>query len=94
MPSSTDDLAVRRKQLRFRSWHRGIKEADLLLGRFADRYIDGFDAGQLDRFDALLGENDIEIYAWYAGRSEPPAAVAETDVWALLKSFPVHEASA
>ena len=94
MPSTTDDLAVRRKRLRFRSWHRGIKEADLLLGRFADRYIDGFDAGQLDRFEALLGENDIEIYAWYTGRSEPPAAVAETDIWALLKSFRVHEASA
>ena len=39
----------RRKRLRFRSWHRGTKEMDLLMGSFADAHLSAFDVGQLDR---------------------------------------------
>jgi antitoxin CptB len=89
MDEQTDALAARRKRLRFRSWHRGMKEVDLILGRFADRYLEEFDAVRLDRFEALLEAPDGEIYAWYAGTREPPTEL-RTDVWALLRSFPVH----
>ena len=93
MQSTTDTLAVRRKRLMFRSWHRGMKEVDLILGRFAERYLASFDAGQLDRYEALLEARDGDLYAWYAGSGEPPEEL-RTDIWQLLKAFRVHEAQA
>jgi len=67
-----EDIAARRRKLRFRAWHRGTRESDLLLGHFADRYISEFDGAQLDRFEALLGENDPDIYDWITGRQSLP----------------------
>jgi antitoxin CptB len=78
--------AARRRKLMFRSWHRGTRESDLLLGRFADAHVPSFDAGQLDRFEALLSESDPDIYDWVTGRQQPPAASA-TDVVELLRQF-------
>jgi antitoxin CptB len=91
MESTTDALAVRRKRLMFRSWHRGMKEVDLILGRFAERYLQDFDSSQLDRYELLLEARDGDLYAWYAGTGEPPEEL-RTDVWQLLKAFKVHEA--
>ncbi|MDX1402095.1 MAG: succinate dehydrogenase assembly factor 2, partial [Kiloniellales bacterium] len=51
---SSDALEIRRKRLRFRSNHRGIKELDLIIGRFADRYLNSFDAAALDAYEKLL----------------------------------------
>lgn len=59
---------------------------DLLLGRFADAHVDAFGADQLDRFEALLAENDPDIYDWVTGRQESPAARAN-DVVELLRRF-------
>jgi antitoxin CptB len=78
-----DPESARRKKLLFRAWHRGTREADLLLGPFADRYLAGFDRGQLDRFEALLECRDDEIYDWIAGLAEPDPA-ARTDVVEML----------
>jgi antitoxin CptB len=74
---------MRRKRLRYRSWHRGTKELDLLLGGFADQQLDAFDEAQLDRFEALLAVPDPVIQAWLVSRVPPPAA-AECDVLRLL----------
>jgi antitoxin CptB len=81
-----DPESARRKKLLFRAWHRGTREADLLLGPFADRYLAGFDDGQLDRFEALLDRRDDEIYDWIAGLAAPEAA-ARTDVVEMLLQF-------
>jgi len=78
--------AARRRKLRFRAWHRGTREADLLLGRFADAHIDAFDEEQLGRFEALLSENDPDIYDWVTGRQAPPAGQPD-DVIELLRQF-------
>lgn len=86
MTDADERVAARRRKLRFRAWHRGTREADLLLGRFADAHLDGFDIGQLDRFEALLSENDPDIYDWVTGRQEPPADRAD-DVVQLLRQF-------
>ena len=67
----TDD-ARRRKRLRFRAWHRGTRETDLLLGPFADDWLGKFDAQELDDFEALLSAQDNDLYDWCAGRSAPP----------------------
>jgi len=88
----TDPLAIERRRLRFRSWHRGTREADLILGRFADAHLAGFTAEQLDRYGALLEKSDPDIYDWLTGRAPVPAAV-DTDVFRLLKDFKPHSAS-
>jgi antitoxin CptB len=64
----TESLEIRRKRLRFRCWHRGTKEADLLLGHFADRYLDKLSVAELDE------EPDVDVVAWITGDKPPPAA--------------------
>ena len=80
---------IRRKRLRFRSWHRGTRELDLMLGRFADRHIDGLTTVQLDRYEALTDQPDPDIYRWISGADAPPAA-HDNDVMEMIKKFKVH----
>ncbi|HVM77898.1 MAG TPA: succinate dehydrogenase assembly factor 2 [Stellaceae bacterium] len=82
--SETSD--IRRKRLLFRSWHRGTKEADLLLGSFAERHLPEFTPAQLDRYEALLETEDADLWDWIAGRSAPPPE-RESDVLRLLLAF-------
>ena len=56
-----------------RSWRRGTKEMDLILGPFADERLGAMDDPALDLYDALLEEGDGDLYAWVAGRDPPPA---------------------
>jgi antitoxin CptB len=81
-----DDCAVRRRRLRFRSWHRGTRDADLLLGPFADGHLDRFSPVQLDRYEALLEMSDPDLYNWITGREPVPAGYV-TDVLILLRNF-------
>ena len=82
----TEAIDIRRKRLLFRSWRRGTKEADLLLGSFAERHLLGFTADQVDRYEALLAADDGDLLAWIAGRVQPPAE-RESDVLRLLLGF-------
>ena len=77
-----DDQTLR-KRLKFRSWHRGTREMDLILGRFADLHLQAMDRGQLDSYALLLEESDPDIYDWLIGREAPPEMIA-ADVWRLL----------
>ena len=85
-PSMTEALDTRRKRLLFRSWHRGTKEADLLLGSFAERHLACFTPEQIERYEALLGAEDADLLAWIAGRAKPPIE-RESDVLRLLLAF-------
>lgn len=62
----------RRKRLKFRSWHRGTREMDLLLGSFADRNLEGFSIEELDQFERILENNDPDLYNWVSGKELPP----------------------
>ena len=68
----TDDLDFRRRRIAFRAWHRGTKEADLMIGGFADRYAGSWGPGELDWFEDLLAETDVDIMAWALGRQPVP----------------------
>ena len=83
MTASTE---IRRKRLSFRSWHRGTRESDLILGRFADAHLAGFDEAQLDRYEVLLDCPDADIFDWVAGRSMPPPE-HDHDVTRLLIAY-------
>lgn len=82
----TSSFDIRRKRLLFRSWHRGTRESDLILGRFADQHLTGFDEAQLDRYEALLDCSDADIFDWVSGRAMPPPE-HDHDLTRLLISF-------
>lgn len=67
---------ARLKRLRMRSWRRGIKEMDLILGPYADQCLHTLEADEVRLYDALLSENDQDLYAWVTGRASPPLAHA------------------
>lgn len=67
-----DEIENKRKKLIFRSWHRGTREMDLLLGSFADAHVPGFSEQELAAYEDLLKENDPDLYNWYSGREAPP----------------------
>jgi antitoxin CptB len=67
------DHATRLKRLKFRAWHRGTKEADLMIGGFFDSHGGGWSAQELDWFEALLEEQDVDIMAWAIGSLPCPA---------------------
>jgi len=64
---------ARLKRLRFRAWHRGTREADLMVGGFFDRYGESWSEAEMDWFEALLEEQDVDIIAWALGTAPVPA---------------------
>ena len=68
------DRETRLKRLRFRAWHRGTREADLLIGGFFDAHGERWGEPELDWFEALLEEQDFDIMAWAIGAQPCPAA--------------------
>lgn len=62
----------RLKRLRYRAWHRGTKEADLLIGGFYDRYGAGWSEAEVDWYETLLEEQDVDIMAWAIGAQPVP----------------------
>ena len=67
-----EGMENRRKRLRFRAWHRGMKEVDLILGPFADTRVYGMNNEELDTFEELLSVPDNDLYDWLCERSTPP----------------------
>ena len=67
-----EDIAMRRKKLRYRAWHRGTKEMDLILGPFADANVEQYDTNALDRLEALMSEEDPPLLKWVMGQEVPP----------------------
>ncbi|MEM8823833.1 MAG: succinate dehydrogenase assembly factor 2 [Pseudomonadota bacterium] len=73
---TSEPREVRIKRLRIRSWRRGIKEMDLILGGYADAELVGLDDDALDLFEAVLGENDHDLFEWVTGQAEAPPRYA------------------
>ncbi len=67
----------RLKRLKMRSWRRGIKEMDLILGTYSDTELEGLDEAQLTVYDAMLSENDHDLYQWVTGQVETPPEYLE-----------------
>ena len=70
------DLEARLKRLRFRAWHRGTREADLLIGGFFDHDHQGWGEAEIGWFETLLEEQDVDILAWAFGTAAPPGRFA------------------
>jgi antitoxin CptB len=87
---STDGLDPRRKKMIFRAWHRGMREMDLIMGRFAEQRIDAMSDAELDTFELLIEAPDRDLLAWITGR-EPTPANYDTEVFRALKAFHTHD---
>jgi antitoxin CptB len=85
-----DPIANRRKKLKFRAWHRGTREMDLLLGSFADAHVLNFDAAQLDAFERLLNCPDPDLYDWKCGLKAPDVDEASD----VMRLFIAHQYAA
>ena len=82
----------RLRRLKMRSWRRGMKEMDLILGHFADGSLASLDGADLDAYEAVLSENDQDLYLWVTARvnggtDRGPAAIA-----AMLDRIAYHAA--
>lgn len=83
----TDEIIEnKRKQLIFRSWHRGTREMDLIMGSFADENISNFTEEEIKLYDDVLQIPDPDLYDWVSGRKEPPADAMNT----VLEKFIKH----
>ncbi|MGL5446135.1 MAG: succinate dehydrogenase assembly factor 2 [Rhabdaerophilum sp.] len=87
---STDGLDPRRKRILFRAWHRGIREMDLLLGRYAETVIETLSEAELDQFEALIALDDHDLYGWLTGR-EPVPAAQDGAMFQAVRAFHTHE---
>jgi antitoxin CptB len=78
------EAAGLRRRLAFQSRHRGVKELDLILGRFAEAHLAGFGMGELQQFAVLLEQQDPDIYDWLVGRVPLPARLQNPVTQRLL----------
>lgn len=72
-PPADEPRETRLKRLKMRSIRRGIKEMDIILTRFSEEMLDKLDVQALDDYEALLAQNDQDLYQWVTGQTAPPA---------------------
>jgi antitoxin CptB len=87
---STVDLDPRRKRILFRAWHRGMREMDLIMGRFAEQNLDTMSDADLDVFELLIEAQDRDLLSWITNR-EPTPVNYDTAVFQALKAFHTHD---
>ena len=83
---SSEGLDARRKRVLFRCWHRGTKELDLIIGRFADVHLTRLTDAELDQLERILDVPDPELLAAFMGEADTPPDAAGT-VFDQIKSF-------
>lgn len=83
---SSIDLDLRRRKALFRSWHRGTREMDLVLGRFADAEIDRLGDDEMDDYELLMEAPDRDLFQWLTGEAETPGNY-DTPVFRRIRDF-------
>ncbi|TPM11764.1 succinate dehydrogenase assembly factor 2 [Mesorhizobium sp. B2-3-11] len=72
---SSEGLDAHRRKLLFRSWHRGLREMDLILGTFADTEIGTLTAEEIEQYEKLLDIADTEFLPLVTGERPVPAEI-------------------
>jgi antitoxin CptB len=83
---SSDGLDARRRRVLFRSWHRGIREMDLIMGRFSDALIESLTDAELDEYERLMELRDQDILSWIDGTGTVPSNY-DTPLFRRLRDF-------
>jgi antitoxin CptB len=84
---SSAALDERRRKILFRAWRRGLREMDLVMGRFADANLPSMSEAELDEFERLLDVPDPQALAWITGETAPPREF-DTPLFARLCAAP------
>ncbi|MEZ5708709.1 MAG: succinate dehydrogenase assembly factor 2 [Blastomonas sp.] len=79
------DREARLRRLGFRAWHRGTREADFMIGGYYDRYRQDWTDSEMDWFEALLEEDDVDVMAWAIGTQPVPDRYAGEMMTAMQK---------
>ena len=77
---------ARLKKLKLRAWRRGFREADLILGPFADKHVSTFTPDELDWSERLLEQPDQDLYGWIL-ETQPAPPEFEGELMNRLKTF-------
>jgi antitoxin CptB len=80
-------LDERRRKILFRAWRRGLREMDLVMGRFADANLPSMSEAELDEFERLLDVADPQALAWITGEAAAPPEF-DTPLLARLSTAP------
>ena len=83
------DLDVRRRQILYRARHRGMREMDLIMGRFADAEIGTLTDDELTEFERLIEVPDRDLLGWITGEIPTPENY-DTPLFRRLKGFHTH----
>ncbi len=89
MPPSQDPesgLDARRRRIKFRAWHRGMLETDLILGRFVDAEIARLDEAEIVDLETLLEAEDRDVLGWVTGEIATPRDY-DTPVFRKIRAF-------
>ena len=86
----TADIRLRR--LKMRSWRRGMKEMDLILGHFADGPLSNLSPEELDAYESVLTENDQDLYLWVTARVNGGDNRGPAEIAAILDRIADHAA--
>jgi antitoxin CptB len=79
-------LDARRRRIKFRAWHRGMLETDLIFGRFVDAEIARLDEAEIDALEKLLDAEDRDVLGWVTGEFATPA-LFDTALLRRLRAF-------
>jgi antitoxin CptB len=83
---SSEGLDQRRRRLLFRAWHRGMREVDLITGRFADAHIGNLTEAEVGEFERLMDVPEPELLAWVMGAQDTPARF-DTALFRKMRAF-------
>jgi antitoxin CptB len=72
MSDPIDETEMRRRRLRYRAWHRGTREMDLILGRFADAELAGLSVIEIEQLEGLMDVPDPDLFDWIVGNAPVP----------------------
>ncbi len=84
---SSEGLDVRRKKILMRAWHRGIKEMDLMFGRFVDGELDNLSDEELSQLEMLLDQFDRDLLQWFTDELPVPEAF-DCPLFHKIKNYP------
>jgi antitoxin CptB len=84
--TTSEGLDVRRRRLLYHCWHRGTRENDLIMGRFADAVLRDLSDDEVGALEHLAAAADHDLYAWIAG-DRPVAPEHDTDMYRRLIAF-------
>ena len=84
------DDDMRRRRIRVRAWRRGMREMDILLGRFVDARVETLSTQALDELETLLDLPDAAVFQWLSGAEQPPAE-RDTPLLRQIIAFHTHD---